>query len=65
MKEIIIEISDDGQVSLETKGFKGSSCVEETEFLKKVLGKETFKLLIPAYFVTEKQHLKKYLNICG
>jgi hypothetical protein len=65
MKEIIVEVSDSGEVFVETNGFKGKSCLEETQFLRDLLGKKTFEMLKPAYFVTEKQHKKKYLNICG
>ncbi len=65
MKEIVIDISDGGEVSIETKGFKGRACLEETRFLKDILGKETFKHLTPAYFVNEKTDKKKYLNLCG
>ena len=47
MKEIVIDIAEDGEISLETKGFVGKACVEESQFLKDVLGKETFKRLTP------------------
>ena len=63
--EIRITVSDDGEIQIETVGFKGKSCISETEFLKKVLGKEKFKQLTPAYYVTEKQNKKKYLPLCG
>ncbi len=65
MKEIVIDISDEGEVRLETKGFEGKACVEETEFLKTLLGKETFQKLTPAYYVNKQLHKKKYLNLCG
>jgi hypothetical protein len=65
MKEIIVDISDDGEVRIETKGFKGKACVKEAQFLKELLGKETFQQLTPAYYVNEKQKTKKYLNLCG
>ena len=54
-KEIVIDISDDGEVRIETKGFKGKACVEETDFLKKLLGKETLRQLTPAYYENNKQ----------
>lgn len=63
--QIRVTVSDEGDIQIETVGFKGKSCVEETEFLKKVLGKETFKQLTPAYYVDEKQKTKKYLPLCG
>ena len=64
MKEIIIDISNDGEISIETKGFKGKACIEESQFLKDLLGKETSKRLTPAYYYNKKQ-LKKYLQLCG
>jgi len=65
MKEISIDISDDGEVRIETKGFKGKACLLESKFLKDLLGKQTFQQLTPAYYVTQKQDTKKYLNLCG
>lgn len=64
MKEIIIDISDDGEVHIETKGFSGKACIEESQFLKDLLGKETFKRLTAAYY-NNKNQLKKYLQLCG
>jgi hypothetical protein len=32
LKEIVIEVSDDGEVRLETKGFEGKACLEESQF---------------------------------
>ena len=52
MKEIVIDIAEDGEIRLETKGFTGKACVEESQFLKDMLGKETFKRLTPAYYGT-------------
>jgi Protein of unknown function (DUF2997) len=63
MKEIIIDISDDGEIHIETKGFRGKACIEESQFLKDLLGKETFKQLTPAYY--GKNQVKKYLQLCG
>ena len=65
MKEIIIDVSDDGEVRIETRGFKGKSCLAESEFLKELLGKETSRQLTPAYYQEEKQTVKKYLPLCG
>jgi len=64
MKEIVIDIAEDGEISLETKGFTGKGCVEESQFLKNILGKEIFKRLTPAYY-GKKARLKKYLQLCG
>lgn len=66
MKKIIIDLLDNGEVHIETTGFQGPTCVEETQFLKDFLGRETFKRLIPAYFVRVKNKIiKKYLQLCG
>ncbi|MGV8058981.1 MAG: DUF2997 domain-containing protein [Smithellaceae bacterium] len=64
MKEIIIEVSQTGEISIETKGFKGKSCLEESQFIKNLLGQEKARKLTPAYFVG-KQKTKKYLQLCG
>lgn len=68
MKEIIIDVTEDGEVKLETKGFSGKTCVTESRFLKELLGSETFRQLTPAYY-QQKQHecmtVKKYLPLCG
>ena len=64
MKEIIIDIAEDGEIRLETKGFKGKVCIEESQFLKNILGKETYQRLTPAYY-GKKTRVKKYLQLCG
>ncbi len=64
MKEIIIDIAEDGEIRLETKGFKGKVCIEESQFLKDILGKETYQRLTPAYY-GQKTRVKKYLQLCG
>ena len=65
MKEIIVDISNDGEIRIETRGFKGKSCLMESEFLKELLGKETSQQLTPAYYQEEKETVKKYLPLCG
>ena len=65
MKEIVVDISDDGEVHIETRGFQGKSCIEESEFLKKLLGRETYKKLTPAFYQNQHQNKKKYLQLCG
>ena len=65
MKEIVIDISSDGEIRIETKGFKGKACLEESQFLKNLLGTETYKQLTPAYYNTNKKKIKKYLQLCG
>ena len=65
MKEIILDISNEGEVKIETRGFKGKSCLAESQFLKDLLGKETERSLTPAYWEEEKTNIKKYLPLCG
>ena len=65
MKEIIIDISDKGEIQIETRGFRGKSCVFESEFLKKVLGKELSRSLTPAYWQEGSIAVKKHLPLCG
>jgi hypothetical protein len=65
MKEIVIDVSDDGQIQLETKGFTGKSCIEESRFLKEVLGSETARQLTPTYWQKNQVEIKKYLPLCG
>ena len=65
MKEIVIDISDDGEVRIETTGFKGKACLEESQFLKDLLGKETSQQLVPAFFVRNKTKVRKHLPLCG
>ena len=65
MKEIIIDISNEGEIKIETRGFKGKSCIAESQFLKDLLGKETEKNLTPTYWEEEETVVKKYIPLCG
>ena len=66
MKQIIIDVLDTGEIKLETRGFTGKSCVEESEFIKLLLGKEIERQLVPAYYTTDnKTNVKKHLPLCG
>ena len=65
MKEIIIDISNEGEIRIETRGFKGKSCIAESQFLKDLLGKETEKNLTPTYWEEEETVVKKYIPLCG
>lgn len=65
MKEIVIDVSDDGEIRIETRGFQGKSCLIESEFLKKVLGQETSRSLTPAYWQEGSVTVKKPLPLCG
>ena len=65
MKEIIVDISSDGEVQIETRGFQGKSCMTESQFIKDLLGTEIQKQLTPAYYHEEKVPVRKYLPLCG
>jgi hypothetical protein len=67
MKQIIIDIANDGEVKIETRGYSGKACVAESQFLKDVLGAETARQLTPAYYQRqgEKEVVKKHLPLCG
>ena len=65
MKEIVVEVKKNGEIRIETRGFKGKNCISETEFLKKLLGKETSQTLTPAYWQENHNLTKKYLPLCG
>ena len=65
MKEIVIDISNEGEIRIETRGFKGKTCITEAKFLKDLLGKETAKTLTPTYWQEEKTTVKKHLPLCG
>ena len=65
MKQIIIDVMDDGEIKIETKGFQGKSCLEETQFLKDLLGEEKARQLVPAYYTRNKKEVRKYLPLCG
>ncbi len=65
MKQIIIDVMDDGEVKIETKGFQGKSCIEEAQFLKDLLGEEKARNLVPAYYIRKKTAIRKHLPLCG
>jgi len=65
MKQIIIDILDDGEIKLETRGYTGKTCLEETEFIKNILGSEITRQLTPAYYTQGKETVKKHLPLCG
>ena len=65
MKQIIVEITEDGEVRLETKGFVGKACLQEAQFLKDLIGEEIQRQLVPSYFQQGKTVIKKHLPLCG
>ena len=67
MKQIIVDVTNDGEVKIETKGYVGKECVEESQFLKDVLGEETSRQLVAAYYQRQgqKETVKRHLPLCG
>ena len=65
MKQIIIEVSNEGEITIETRGFKGKVCIIESQFIKEVLGKEISCTLTPTYWQENNASIKKYLPLCG
>jgi hypothetical protein len=66
VKEIVIDVTDDGEVKIETRGFTGKSCIRESQFLKDLLGKEISQQLTPAYYtINGKEKVKRHLPLCG
>lgn len=64
-KQIVVDIDDSGEVRIETKGFKGPVCLEESQFLKDLLGKELSQYLTPMFYQKSTVSKKQYINLCG
>lgn len=64
-KTILVDIDDNGEVRIETKGFKGPVCLEESKFLKDLLGTELSQYLTPMFYQKDKVEVKKHINLCG
>lgn len=65
MKQIIIEISKDGEIKIQTTGYTGKACLEDSQFLKDLLGQEISVQLCPLYYQQGKEIIKKHIPICG
>ena len=65
MKEILIDVADDGEIKIETRGISGKSCISEAQFIKDLLGTEIACSLTPAYYAKNQTKIKKYLPLCG
>lgn len=64
-KEIIVEILDNGEIKIETVGFKGKSCITETAALKALLGTEITQELKATAYERDGVKSKRYLPLCG
>ena len=65
MKQIIVDINQDGEIKIVTKGFTGLVCLEETKFLKDLLGREIARELAGVAFVHEDEEAKQHIPVCG
>lgn len=64
-KRIYVDVMDDGEVRIETKGFKGPVCLAETQFLKELLGEEVSRQLCASYYQKNNESIKKHIPLCG
>jgi hypothetical protein len=64
-KQIVIDVMDDGEIRIETKGYEGKACLEDSKFLKDLLGREISVQLCPAYYRKGKETIKKHIPLCG
>lgn len=64
-KKIVIDISETGEVNLETHNYKGPTCVKDSQFIKDILGEETYYCLCPVYYQKQGQEINQYKSICG
>ena len=55
MKEIIVDIGLDGEVKVETKGYKGKSCTDASKFIEEALGTVTSNKFTPEYYQKEQE----------
>jgi len=65
MKQIIVDVLDSGEIKIETRGFTGKSCIEESQFIKDLLGEEIQRNLVPAFYTRNKTTIRKHLPLCG
>jgi len=62
MKSVVITIDEEGNIQIESSGFKGVSCLKELESLEKSLGKVSHLEKKPEYFsqdVSQKLQVKQ------
>jgi hypothetical protein len=51
-KTIEIIVDPTGKIRVETKGFMGSACQDESRFIELALGKCVDEMLLPSYYST-------------
>ena len=53
MKKIEIIVDTKGQSTVETKGFRGSECIEASRFIESALGKQVNQRTTSEFFAAE------------
>ena len=61
MKTIEVVVSPQGEVSVQTKGFTGSSCRDASQFIEQALGQRTAEQLTAEFHQaqTQQQNLRE------
>lgn len=62
MKEIIMTVDTNGKTSIETKGFKGKSCLQASKFIEDTLGTSKDIQFTDAYYEFDSNVMKKFLT---
>jgi len=57
MRTIEIIVSPEGDTSVQTKGFAGSSCREASKFIEEALGQRSNETLTGEFYQATQQHL--------
>jgi len=58
-KTIEIIVAPDGQTTVKTKGFQGSSCQEASRFLEEALGDRTQEKLTGEFYQADQVHQRQ------
>ena len=63
-EELEIEIDPTGKVTIRTKGIKGEACLDYTDLLARLVGREESRQLTPEYYeeAEVKEHLRQKLQ---
>jgi hypothetical protein len=73
-KAIIIDVMNKtGEIRVESVGFHGSKCLQESEFISAAIGETIDRALTPAFYSLVKEGDeekvvaggRKFLNLCG
>jgi Protein of unknown function (DUF2997) len=52
MKSVIVEINPEGEIKIETVGYKGNACTQATVAMEKALGSVTSRKHKPEFYAT-------------